>query len=349
MMKRFWARLSWWHGAIWSWMLLGLGTLLLFLCPSQADELSAPVDPPKLSAPARSVSLRREKACCPEAGLAQAELPSPIGQPPGGKESSVSENSGGGPKDQAAEKGNPKRGWRPLFNGKDLEGWWPKIRGYPLGENYGQTFRVENGVLKVVYDPKYYPNFDNRFGHLFYKEKFSHYRLRVEYRFTGQQCPGGPGWAFRNSGIMIHCQDPKTMTLEQAFPVSIEVQLLGGRGSGERPTANLCTPGTHVVMDGKLFTPHCTYSRSKTYHGDQWVRVEVEVHGAGTVRHYVEGQLVLEYEKPQLDDRDPDAKRLLAAGLDRLLHDGYIALQSESHPVEFRKVEIMLLEESAKQ
>lgn len=235
--------------------------------------------------------------------------------------------------------------WRPLFNGKDLEGWTPKIRGYKLGDNYANTFRVENGVLKVVYEPDKYPKFDNRFGHLFYKEKFSHYRLRVEYRFTGEQCPGGPGWAFRNSGIMLHCQAPETMGVDQPFPVSIEVQLLGGRGSGVRPTANLCTPGTHVVMAGKLFTPHCTDSRSKTYHGDQWVSVEVEVHGSGTIRHYVEGELVLEYEKPQLDDSDADAKKLLQAGADRLLREGYIALQSESHPVEFRKVEILLLHE----
>jgi|GEM_PF-289934 len=243
----------------------------------------------------------------------------------------------------------PEQGiWRALFNGKDLQGWTPKIRGYPLGENYGNTFRVENGVLKVVYDPKYYPQYENRFGHLFYQEKFSHYRLRVQYRFVGEQCPGAPGWAFRNSGIMIHCQEPKTMTLEQSFPVSIEVQLLGGGGTGQRPTANLCTPGTHVVMDGKLFTPHCTNSRSKTYHGDQWVTVEVEVQGAGAIRHYVNGELVLEYEKPQLDDQDPEAKRLLAAGAARLLREGYISLQSESHPIEFRKVEIMLLPESCK-
>ncbi len=305
-----------------------------------------------------STTAPAEKPCC--SGAAQASLAGSATAAPAGDEkpsgaantTSVGEqSSAASPKAPSAEENSPsERGqaqgvWRPLFNGKDLEGWTPKIRGYPLGENYGNTFRVENGVLKVVYDPKYYPKFDNRFGHLFYKEKFSHYRLRVEYRFTGQQCPGGPAWAFRNSGIMIHCQDPKTMTVEQSFPVSIEVQLLGGGGTGTRPTANLCTPGTHVVMDGKLFTPHCTNSRSKTYHGDQWVTVEVEVHGAGLIRHYVEGQLVLEYEKPQLDDKDADAKRLLAAGADRLLHAGYISLQSESHPIEFRKVEIMVLPE----
>jgi hypothetical protein len=236
----------------------------------------------------------------------------------------------------------PQGEWVSLFNGKNLDGWTPKIRGFELGENYNDTFRVEDGVLKVCYDK--YEKFDNRFGHIFYKDKFSHYRLRVEYRFVGEQVPGGPGWAFRNNGIMLHGQTPESMGKDQSFPVSIEVQLLGGSGTGHRPTANLCTPGTHVVMDGKLHTPHCTNSRSKTYHGDQWVTVEVEVRGNGVIRHIIDGETVMEYEKPQLDPNDGDAKRLIEAGADIMLSEGTISLQAESHPTEFRKIEIMVLE-----
>ncbi|RMG34264.1 MAG: DUF1080 domain-containing protein [Planctomycetota bacterium] len=235
--------------------------------------------------------------------------------------------------------------WIPLFNGRNLDGWIPKIRGYPLGENFGRTFRVEEGLLKVRYDQ--YDHFNDRFGHLFYRQPFSHYRLRVEYRFVGEQVPGGPGWAIRNSGIMIHGQDPKTMTRDQKFPVSIEVQLLGGTGRGERPTANLCTPGTHVVMDGRLIKRHCTPSRSKTFHGDQWVTVEVEVRGGKVIRHFVNGEPVLEYSQPQLDERDPDARRLLQMGAAKMLTGGTISLQSESHPIDFRKVELLPLEPSA--
>jgi hypothetical protein len=227
--------------------------------------------------------------------------------------------------------------WRPLFNGKDLEGWAPKIKGYELGDNHLDTFRVEDSLLKVGYDK--YTEFDNKFGHLFYKDKFSHYRLRVEYRFVGSQCKGGPGWAVRNSGVMFHCQDPTSMRKDQDFPVSVEFQLLGGLGKGNRPTANMCSPGTNVVLNGKLFTTHCTNSKSKTYNGDVWVTAELEVDGGGTVKHYVDGELVLEYEKPQLDPKDADAKKLIKD--DKLiLEEGYIALQAESHPVEFRKVEI---------
>lgn len=232
--------------------------------------------------------------------------------------------------------------WIPLFNGKNLDGWTPKITGYELGENFGDTFRVEDGILKVSYDK--YDKFDGRFGHLFYNEPFSHYRIRVEYRFTGEQVPGGAGWAYRNSGIMIHGQKPETMGKNQNFPVSIEVQLLGGGPTGDRPTANLCTPGTHVIMDGKLFTPHCVNSKSKTYRGDEWVTVEAEVRGGGVIKHFVNGEEVLSYSEPQLDPKDADAKKLIK-GDEVLLTGGSISLQSESHPVEFRKVEILKLQE----
>lgn len=228
--------------------------------------------------------------------------------------------------------------WIQLFNGKDLNDWIPKISGYPTGENFGNTFRVEGGKLKVVYDA--YDQFEERFGHLFYREKFGYYLLGVEYRFVGDQATGGPGWAIRNSGAMLHGQDPHTMGVDQDFPISVEVQFLGGNGTDERTTANLCTPGTNVVMDDKLFTNHCVASTSKTYHGDQWVRVEVLVLGDSLMEHFVEGQSVLRYEKPQIGGGnvihyDPALKQD-----GQLLHEGYISLQSESHPIEFRKVEL---------
>jgi hypothetical protein len=227
-----------------------------------------------------------------------------------------------------------------VFNGRDLTGWIPKFAGYELNHNYRETFRVENGILKVSYDR--YDKFEGEFGHLFYESPFSHYILRAEYRFVGDQVPGGPEWAFRNSGVMIHSQSPKSMSRDQSFPAAIEVQLLGGNGEEKRPTANVCTPGTHIVMDEKLVTNHCIFSSSKTYHGDQWVTVFIEVHGNYVIRHIVDGKVVLEYEKPQLDETEPVAQELICDG-DKVLYKGYIALQAESHPVEFRKVEILPL------
>ena len=232
--------------------------------------------------------------------------------------------------------------WVSLFNGRSLKGWTPKFTGSELGQNFNDTFRVENGLLCVRYDKDKWPKFEGQFGHLFYKEKLSHYRLRVEYRFVGEQVPGGPGWATRNSGVMLHCQAPKTMERAQEFPVSIECQLLGGLGKGKRSTANLCTPGTNVVLNGKLYTPHCLDSASATYDGDQWVTVEVEVRGGERIEHRIDGKVVLSYTEPQLDERDKDAQKLLKTQ-PKLLTEGYISLQAESHPCEFRRVEILKL------
>lgn len=234
-----------------------------------------------------------------------------------------------------------RKEWIQLFNGKDLTGWDVKLSGHDLNDNFGDTFRVEDGVLKAAYDK--YGKFDNQFGHIFYREKFSYYIIAVEYRFVGEQTQGAPDWAFRNSGIMVHCQSAKSMLKNQDFPISIEVQLLGGRETGERSTANLCTPGTNVEMGGKLITTHCVNSTSKTYRGDQWVRVEAIVHGGEKIRHVVEGQTVLEYENPQIgggsvNNFDPAVKQD-----GKILTEGYISLQGESHPVEFRKVELLNL------
>jgi 3-keto-disaccharide hydrolase len=233
--------------------------------------------------------------------------------------------------------------WIALFNGHDLSGWTPKIAGHALGENFAQTFRVEDGLLKVRYDR--YDGFRRQFGHLFYKDPFAYYRLVVEYRFVGEQAAGGPGvWAIRNSGVMLHSQDPRTMLRDQNFPISIEAQFLGGLGDGKaRPTLNMCSPGTEVVYGTLLYPQHCLNSSSPTLDGDQWVRAEVVVLGAGRIMHLVNGAPVLDYALPQFGGGDVANYEPAAKPDGRLIEAGYLALQSESHPIDFRKVELLNL------
>ena len=250
-----------------------------------------------------------------------------------------------------------KQDWLQLFNGKDLTGWDVKIAGYPLNENVGNTFRVEDGMLRIAYDQ--YDRFDKKYGHLYYNKPFSHYILKFEYRFTGDQVPGGDTWNIRNSGVMIHSQSAQSIGLKQDFPISLEVQVLGGLAKvGEtkhtRHTANLCTPGTQVFMDEKLNTAHCIDSKSKTYNGDQWVAVEVVVLGDSLIQHLIDGETVLAYNHAQVGGGyvskqydfaqagvpDPQA---WAAKDGTPLTSGYIALQSESHPIDFRHIELLNL------
>jgi len=230
----------------------------------------------------------------------------------------------------------PPPSWRALFNGQDLEGWTPKVRSFPVGEDPLRTFRVEDGLLTVGYDE--YEAFGERFGHLFFETPFSDYDLRVEYRFVGEQVSDGPGWAVRNSGVMIHSQSPESMGLEQDFPISIEVQLLGGAGDDVRPTANLCTPGTHVRMDGQLVEQHCVESASPTFHGSEWVEVDIVVRGGRAIAHVVQGDTVLAYAAPEIGGGVVSGFEPSAKVDGRPLTSGWIALQSESHPVQFRRV-----------
>ena len=247
-------------------------------------------------------------------------------------------------KGASAPRNDPnKEEWIQLFNGRDLDGWTPKFAKHDIGENVNNTFRVENGMLEVRYDQ--WTHFDGEFGHLFYQDPFSYYRLVAEYRFVGDQVPGGPAWAIRNNGLMLHSPHPKTMMKDQDFPISIEFQLLGGLSDGKpRSTANVCTPGSNIVMNGKLHTQHCTNSTSKTYDGDQWVRVEANVRGDELVRHIIDGVTVLEYTKPQMGGGaaapvDPAVK------IDGTpMASGYISIQAETAPADFRKIELLNLE-----
>lgn len=229
--------------------------------------------------------------------------------------------------------------WVELYNGEDLEGWTAKIAHYEAGDNFGDTFRIVDGAIQVNYDA--YEDFNDSFGNLFWKDSYSHYRLLVEYRFIGDWLHDTPSWAYRNSGIMFHSQAPETMLAEQDFPISLEAQFLGGLGEGERHTMSVCTPGTEIHLDGEMVASHCTTSTSATYDGDQWVTVEIEVLGSESVRHLADGEVAMEYEDteiggPNVDGHDPAMK---PDG--QSLGEGYIALQSEGSPLEFRRVALL--------
>jgi len=234
---------------------------------------------------------------------------------------------------------NKKDNWKTLFNGKDLKGWEMKIAGYPLGENFGNTFRVQKGILEVRYDK--YDSFRNRFGGLYYKEKFTNYRLKVEYRFTGELTPGAPSWGYRDGGVQYHCQSPATMTIDQPFPVCLEYNLHGGNGKDDRPVGEICANGIYVTIDGKRTTSYCTPATvKKTFHGDQWITLEIDVQG-DKIKHFVNGEEILQFENPRYNPEHGLGKNFIVDGKDKVM-EGYISLQSNSHPMDFRKIEIMV-------
>lgn len=231
--------------------------------------------------------------------------------------------------------------WVNLLEKNSLEDWIVKIKDHPVGDNFNETFIVEDSILKVDYT-KYNHTFNNTFGHIYYKEPYSNYKLKLDYRFLDDQVSDGEAWAYKNSGVMIHCEDPKNIGLEQGFPVSVEVQLLGGDGKNERQTANLCTPGTHVNIKDELVTEHCISSTSKTYHDDQWVHLEIEVYSDSLIRHFINGKKVMEYTKPIFGGEYSSESSMSLEG--QPVKSGYISLQSESHPIHFKNIELLELD-----
>jgi hypothetical protein len=228
--------------------------------------------------------------------------------------------------------------WIPLFNGKNLDHWIAKIHHHPAGDNFGNTFRAEDNMIKVRYD-QYGADFNDQFGHLFYDTPFSHYHLKLEYHFSGEIYPGAPSYTLLNSGVMFHSQDPNTIPVEQNWPISIELQFLAGLGDGKpRVTGNMCSPGTHIVYNGQLTEQHIVESSAKTYDKDEWVSAELIVLGDSLITHIINGDTVLQYSGPQIgggvvERFDPKIK------IDgRKLTSGYIALQSEGQPIEFRNI-----------
>jgi len=238
----------------------------------------------------------------------------------------------------------PKSDWIQLFNGRDLTGWDVKFKGHPMGDNFNDTFRVEDGLLRVRYDK--YTGWNGEWGHIFAKPAFKYFLVAAEYRFVDNQVVGAPpgiAWAIRNNGIMIG-QSAESMGLDQDYPISLEVQLLGGLGKGKRTTANLCTPGTNVHIDGKLYTPHCTNSTSQTYDGDQWVRVEALVLGDTLIKHIANGDTVFAYSKPEMGGGSANNTKPGVFVPGTWFPELHISLQAESAPTDFRKVEVLNLE-----
>jgi len=233
--------------------------------------------------------------------------------------------------------------WQVLFNGKDFDDWIVKIHHHEVGDNYANTFRVVDGIIQVNYDD--YEIFENRYGHLFYKEPFASYHLKFEYRFTDQWMKDAPNYTYRNSGVMFHSQDPNSILKEQDWPISVEYQMLAREVDGQaRPTGNMCSPGTEIFHEGTLFPGHCLNSSSPTFEWDEWVKADLIVYGDSLIIHMVNGDTVLRYSRPHIggdvaNGFDPNIK------IDgKALTSGYIGLQAEGQGVEFKEIKLRKLD-----
>ena len=178
--------------------------------------------------------------------------------------------------------------------------------------------------------------------------------MKFQYRFVGDHLADAPVWSDGNNGVMLHSQSAKSMELHQYFPVSLEFLLLCGNRKDAIPTGSVCTLGTFIVYNGKPNTEHIMKSNSKTYFKNEWVNGVAEVYGDSLIRHIINDDTVLVYTYPKIGDG-------FVAGMSTWtfahimdstvwlnkantpLKEGYIALQAESQPIDFRKIELLNL------
>ncbi len=232
--------------------------------------------------------------------------------------------------------------WKKIFNGKNLKGWHPKIHHHKYNENYANTFSVKDCTIVVNYDG--YQEFNERFGHLFYKKSYSHYKLKLKYRFIGTWRKDAPNYIALNSGVMFHSQPPKSILKEQNWPISVEMQFLANLPNGaKRPTGNMCSPGTNIYYKGKPFPEHCLDSSSPNFEPSEWVEAELTVLGDSLIEHRINGQLVLTYTKPSIGGNminQANPKYFIEG---KALKIGFIGLQSEGQPVQFKDIYLAVL------
>ena len=250
------------------------------------------------------------------------------------KEQGTGGATGGGAGEAAGEgelraegeaEGEAEEVWIQLFDGENIHGWTPKFVGYDLGVNFRNTFVVRDGFLTICYD-NYKQGFGDNIGYLFYKDEFSHYVLRVEYRFLGARSSTLVESSVQTCGLMLHGQSAETMNKGQRRPVSVAARLLdeytglhGAQGEGRADNLSLNTKADASQLEGKQ------------QEADQWITSIVEVHGGRVIRHKSGGLLIAEYKKPSRRDGS-------------LLDSGTISLQANSCPIQFRKIELKVLD-----
>ena len=202
-----------------------------------------------------------------------------------------------------------------LFNGTDLAGWHTDVPAADKDPNVSPSFIVRDGMLVSMGKPG---------GHLITDEKFSDYRLVVEYRFADK-----PG----NCGVLVHADRPRA--LYDMFPSSIEVQMQSGHA------------GDFWCIDENIAVPNMADRRSGP--PEKWGGKQGESRNIKNLTDDSENP-VGEWNTMQIECLDDKVRvwvngDLVNDGFDSTVSEGKIALQAEGVEVEFRKVELTPIKE----
>jgi hypothetical protein len=203
--------------------------------------------------------------------------------------------------------------YRDIFDGKSLDGW--VVEGTAKDKMGRMMWSVSDGRIVCL---------GEGFGFLRYdRREFSDFTLRVEYRFI----PASGGKPPANSGLGIRTGrfDPARSRETRPSYAAFEVQLLDD--AGRPPSAH----GTGSLYRYK--SPTANPARP----APEWNIIEVACAGP-RIAIRLNGRAILEADQSEL--ADVKTKPSAAPAPKDKPRAGYVALQSHSGRVEFRKVQI---------
>ena len=197
---------------------------------------------------------------------------------------------------------------KPLFNGKNLDGWYSFLRTKGKNNDPEKVFSIENNILHIS---------GKEFGYICTEKEFTNFHLVVEFKWGLMKYPPRDAdTTRRDNGI---CYYVPLLTEDKVWPKSIECQIQEG-DVGDFWMID----STTIIVDGIKTVPK-DYSRSQKKKdaekpNGEWNLVEI-IADKGKITHKVNGVIVNE-----------------ATGSS--LNKGKILVQSEGAEIFFRKIEI---------
>ena len=235
--------------------------------------------------------------------------------------------------------------WTPLFNGRDLAGWYTFVEG-KKGEDPQKVVQVHDGMIHMYKDAT--AGAPAPFAYIATDREFENYDLRFEYRW-GEKKFGDRVKAPRDAGLIYHFVGE-----DKIWPRGIECQVqeqdTGDIFAVWTRVSSTVAPGTQTYRSPEERGDPITVGsardiariqRSKMLEVGGWNKVEVRVRGGGAT-HIVNGQVNNRWTN--LLQPDPGSS-------DRYipLNKGKLLLQAEGAEIFYRNIEIRELPKAARQ
>jgi hypothetical protein len=243
-------------------------------------------------------------------------------------------------------------GWIPLFNGKNLDGWYSFQPTTGRNNDLRKFFKVTDGMIHVLDLSEDPHEWKGAVGYLATNQEYSDVRIHLEYKWGAKRFARSVEGK-RNSGLMYLVVGPDKM-----FPRSLECQIeetdVGDLWlvDGVSITTWLLDPYSSMYSDdpsppgskrviGGLQIPASRVLKSGDFEDRTgWNTVEVILEGDRST-HIINGRTVNRaWDIRQPDPQDPT--RMIP------LKSGHIALEAEGSEIWFRNIKIKLLKPVAK-